>query len=159
MAMMLRVFRRAFAYPGRALASLMMAVICTVLVLVLPSVTKVLVDEVIGKRRADLLFTTGMLGIGAIFARQVLFTLRTYGNNAWEQRLTHDLRTALYNKLQRLPIKWFDTSSSGEIMSRVASDVPATDRVIVETIDQAIPSTLQFGIIAGWMLYYSWELT
>lgn len=136
-----------------------MAVVCTLLVLVLPSVTKTLVDDVIGKRREDLLVTTGLLGIGAIFLRQLLFTLRTYGNNAWEQRLTHDLRTALYNKLQRLPVKWFDTKSSGEIMSRVASDVPATDRVIVETIDQAIPAFLQFGIIAGWMFYQSWELT
>ena len=159
MAMMLRVFRRGFAYPGRAFSSLAMAVVCTLLVLVLPSVTKTLVDDVIGKRREDLLISTGLLGIGAIFLRQLLFTLRTYGNNAWEQRLTHDLRSALYNKLQRLPIKWFDSNSSGEIMSRVASDVPATDRVIVETIDQAIPAVLQFGIIAGWMAYQSWELT
>ena len=159
MAVLLRVFRLALAYPRRAFASLMMAVVCTLLVLVLPTVTKTLVDEVIGKRRADLLFSTGMLGIGAIFLRQLLFTLRTYGNNAWEQRLVHDLRTALYNNLQRLPIKWFDVKYYGEIMSRVASDVPTTDRVIVETIDQAIPSTLQFGIIAGWMFYHSWELT
>ncbi len=159
MAVLLRVFRLALAYPGRASTSLIMAVVCTLLVLVIPTVTKTLVDEVIGKRRADLLFSTGMLGIGAIFLRQLLFTLRTYGNNAWEQRLVHDLRTTLYNKLQRLPIKWFDVNSSGEIMSRVASDVPTTDRVIVETIDQAIPATLQFGIIAGWMFYHSWELT
>jgi ATP-binding cassette subfamily B protein/subfamily B ATP-binding cassette protein MsbA len=159
MAMMLRVFRRAFTYPGRAFASLIMAVVCTLLVLVLPAVTKTLVDDVIWKRRADLLISTGLLGIGAIFLRQLLFTLRTYGNNAWQQRLTHDLRTALYNKLQRLPIKWFDMNSSGEIMTRVASDVPTTDRVIVETIDQAIPAVLQFGIMAGWMAYQSWELT
>ncbi|MEK7949368.1 ABC transporter ATP-binding protein [Luteolibacter soli] len=159
MSVLLRVFKLALAYPWRALISLLMAVICTILVLVLPTVTKVLVDDVIGKGRQDLLFKTGALGIGAIFLRQILFTFRTYGNNALEQRLIHDLRTALYNKLQRLPIKWFDTNSSGEIMSRVASDVPTTDRVIVETIDQAIPAVLQFAIMAGWMFYNSWELT
>ena len=159
MSVLLRVFKLALAYPWRAAISLLMAVICTVLVLVLPTVTKVLVDDVIGKGRQDLLFQTGALGIGAIFLRQLLFTFRTYGNNALEQRLIHDLRTALYNKLQRLPIKWFDTNSSGEIMSRVASDVPTTDRVIVEAIDQAIPAVLQFAIMAGWMFYNSWELT
>ncbi|MCW1925145.1 ABC transporter ATP-binding protein/permease [Luteolibacter arcticus] len=159
MSVLLRVFKLALAYPWRALISLLMAVVCTVLVLVLPTVTKVLVDEVMDKGRRDLLFQTGAFGIGAIFLRQVLFTLRTYGNNAMEQRLIHDLRTALYNKLQRLPIKWFDTNSSGEIMSRVASDVPTTDRVIVETIDQAIPAVLQFAIMAGWMFYNSWQLT
>ncbi len=159
MAVLSRVFKLVLIYPWRAAISLAMAVLCTLLVLVLPTVTQVLVDDVIGKRREDLLFQTAALGIGAIFLRQLLFTLRTYGNNALEQRLVHDLRRQLYDKLQRLPIKWFDTNSSGEIMSRVASDVPSTDRVIVETIDQAIPAVLQFFIMAGWMFYHSWELT
>lgn len=159
MAVLLRIFRLAFAYPRRALLSLLLAIGCTLLVIVLPTVTKTLIDDVIGKRREDLLLSTGLLGIAAIFLRQILFMLRTWLNNAWEQRLIHDLRSALYNKLQRLPIKWFDTHSSGEIMSRVASDVPTTDRVILETIDQAIPAALQFAIIAGWMFHHSWELT
>ena len=139
-----RVFKLVLKYPWRSGISLAMAVACTLLVLVLPTVTQVLVDDVIGKRNQDLLFKTAALGIGAIFLRQVLFTLRTYGNNALEQRLVHDLRRQLYDKLQRLPIKWFDTNSSGEIMSRVASDVPSTDRVIVETIDQAIAAVRRF---------------
>lgn len=154
-----RVFRLALKYPWRATISLLMAILCTLLVLALPTVTKVLVDDVMGKGRTDLLMPTALMGIGAIFTRQLLFTLRTYGNNALEQRLIHDLRLTLYNKLQRLPIKWFDTNASGEIMSRVASDVPSTDRVIVETIDQTIPAILQFLIMAGWMFYNSWELT
>ncbi len=158
MAVLKRVFALALHYPGRTATSLAMAIICTVLVLVLPTVTQVLVDEVMGKGRSDLLFRTAALGVGAILLRQVLFMLRTYGNNALEQRLIHDLRKKLYDKLQRLPIKWFDSNSSGEIMSRVASDVPSTDRVIVETIDQAIPALLQFFIMAGWMFYKSWEL-
>lgn len=158
MAVLKRVFQLVLNYPGRAATSLTMAVLCTVLVLVLPTVTEVLVTEVMKKGRSELLFKTAALGIGAIFLRQVLFTLRTYGNNALEQRLIHDLRKKLYDKLQRLPIKWFDTNSSGEIMSRVASDVPSTDRVIVETIDQTIPAILQFFIMAGWMFYKSWEL-
>jgi len=159
MAVLKRVFRLVLAYPQRAGISLAMAVVCTLLVLVLPTVTKVLVDDVIGKQRQDLLIRTAALGVAAIFLRQTLFTLRTYGNNALEQRLIHDLRSKLYDKLQRLPIKWFDSNSSGEIMSRVASDVPSTDRVIVETIDQTIPALLQFFIVMGWMFYFSWELT
>lgn len=159
MSILLRVFRLARNYPVRATVSFLMAVACTLLVLALPTVTQVLVDDVMGRNRADLLMPTAALGVGAIFLRQILFTLRTYGNNALEQRLVHDLRRTLYDKLQRLPIKWFDSNSSGEIMSRVASDVPSTDSVIVQTIDQTIPAILQFFIIAGWMFYHSWELT
>lgn len=158
MAVLKRVFQLVLNYPARASISLTMAILCTVLVLALPTVTQVLVTEVMDKGRSDLLLKTAFLGIGAIFLRQVLFTMRTYGNNALEQLLIHDLRRKLYDKLQRLPIKWFDSNSSGEIMSRVASDVPSTDRMIVETIDQAIPAVLQFLIMAGWMFYNSWEL-
>jgi ATP-binding cassette, subfamily B, bacterial len=160
MAVILRVFRIVLrSYPKRALISLLMAVACTSLVLVMPTVTERFINEVIGERRRDLLIPTVMLGIGSIFVREVLFILRTYANNALEQRLTHDIRSSLYSKLQRLPIKWFDSNSSGEIMSRVADDVPAMNRMVVETIDQAVPAILQFLIILVWMLTKSWELT
>lgn len=158
MAVLKRVFQLVLHYPGRAATSLVMAILCTVLVLALPAVTQILVTEVMDKGRLDLLVPTAGIGIGAILLRQVLFTLRTYGNNALEQILIHDLRRKLYDKLQRLPIKWFDSNSSGEIMSRVANDVPATDSMIVGTIDQAIPAVLQFLIMAGWMFYNSWQL-
>ena len=69
MAVLKRVFKLALKYPWRAGISLLMAVACTVLVLVLPTVTQVLVDEVIGKKRQDLLFKTAAFGIGAIFIR------------------------------------------------------------------------------------------
>lgn len=155
-----RVFRIGLqSYPWRATISLLMAVACTSLVLVLPTVTQRFIDEVIGQKRYDLLIPTVLLGVGSIFIQQLLFTLRTYANNALEQRLTHDIRRSLYDKLQRLPIKWFDSNSSGEIMSRVADDVPAMDRMIVETIDQTVPAILQFLIIMVWMFTKSWELT
>ncbi|MFD0893982.1 ABC transporter ATP-binding protein [Luteolibacter ambystomatis] len=160
MAVITRVFKPALArYPGRAAVSFVMAIVCTSLVLVLPGVTQVFIDEVIGNKRGDLLIPTALLGVGAIIVRQILFTLRTYANNALEQKLTHDLRVALYTKLQRLPIKWFDTNSSGEIMSRVADDVPTMDRMIVEAIDQTVPAILQFTMILSWMFWKSWELT
>ena len=117
------------------------------------------IDVVIGQQRADQILPTAALGIGAILARQFLFTLRTHVNNGLELKLTHLVRVELYDKLQRLPVKWFDTNSSGEIMSRVADDVPTMDRVIVEGVDQALAALLQFLVVLGYMFYHSWELT
>jgi len=160
MSILIKVFRPALVqYPVRVTISVLMAIVCTALVLVLPGVTQRFFSVVIGQKRGDLLVPTLLLGVGAISIRQVLFTLRTYANNALEQRLTHNLRVAVYTKLQRLPIKWFDTNASGEIMSRVADDVPAMESMIVQTIDQVIPSILQFCMILGWMFWTSWELT
>ncbi len=156
---MLRLIRHTLRFPLMSGFSLLLAIACTSLVLVLPGVTMRFIDTIIGQNRPDLILSTALIGAGAILARQALFTLRTYLNNALELKLTHLIRVELYDKLQRLPVKWFDKNSSGEIMSRVADDVPTMDRVIIEGLDQALAAVLQFLIVIGYLLYHSWELT
>ena len=157
--MLRRILRHTLRFPVRSAVSLVMAVACTGLLLALPGATMFFIDTIIPKKRTDLILPTAGVAVGAIFARQLLFTLRTWFNNVLELKLTHLIRVELYDKLQRLPVKWFDSNSSGEIMSRVSDDVPATNRVIIEGIDQAIAAALQFAIVIGYMLYHSWQLT
>ncbi len=159
MAILIRIIRHTFRFPLQSTLSLVLAVACTTLVLVLPGVTMRFIDVIIGENRPDLIVPTAAIGIGAILARQLLFTLRTYVNNSLELKLTHLVRVELYDKLQRLPVKWFDSNSSGEIMARVSDDVPAMDRVMIEGVDQALAALLQFLIILGYMFYQSWQLT
>jgi len=159
MSILVRILRHTFRFPLLSTLSLVMAVVSTGLVLVLPGVTMRFIDVIIGENRADLIPGTAAIGIGAILARQLLFTLRGYINHSLELKLTHLVRVELYDKLQRLPIKWFDSNSSGEIMSRVADDVPTMDKVMIEGVDQALAALLQFLIVAGFMFYHSWELT
>ncbi len=156
---MLRLLRHTLRFPLQSALAFLMAVVSTSLVLVLPWVTMRFVDVIIGQNRPDLILSTAAIGAGAILFRQILSSLRTYLNNSLELRLTHLIRVELYDKLQRLPIKWFDKNSSGEIMSRVADDVPTMDRVIVEGLDQALTAALQFLVVLGYLLYHSWELT
>lgn len=158
MATLVRILRHTFRFPLQSSISLGMAIMCTSLVLVLPGITMEFIDVIIAKNRPDLILPTAAIGVGAIFVRQLLFTLRTYFNNSLELKLTHLIRVELYDKLQRLPIKWFDSTSSGEIMSRVADDVPTTNRVIIEGVDQAIAAVLQFLIVISYMFYHSWQL-
>ena len=159
MSTLVRILRHTFRFPMQSSISLGMAILCTSLVLVLPGITMQFIDVIIGKNRPDLILPTAAIGVGAILVRQLLFTLRTYFNNSLELKLTHLIRVELYDKLQRLPVKWFDSTSSGEIMSRVADDVPTTNRVIVEGVDQAIAAILQFIIVISYMFYHSWQLT
>lgn len=154
-----RLIRHTLRFPIRSAFSLFLTVLCTLLVLVLPGVTMQFIDVIIKDRRSDLILPTAAAGIAAIFARQALFSLRTFYNNILELKLTHEIRRELYDKLQRLPIKWFDTTQSGEIMARVAEDVPTMDRVIIDGVDQALAAILQFLVVIGYMLWFSWELT
>jgi ATP-binding cassette subfamily B protein/subfamily B ATP-binding cassette protein MsbA len=153
------LIRHTLRFPFQSLLSLVLAVLCTGLVLVLPGVTMRFIDVIVPQQRLDLIVPTALLGIGAILARQLLFTVRSYFNNRLELKLTHQIRVEVYGKLQRLPVKWFDSNASGEIMSRVADDVPTMERVIVEGLDQALAALLQFLIVISYMLWHSWQLT
>ena len=151
MVTLIRILRHTFRFPMQSALSLLMALSCASLVLVLPSITMEFIDVIIAKKRPDLIIPTALIGISAILLRQAIFTLRTYYNNSLELKLTHLIRLELYDKLQRLPVKWFDSNSSGEVMSRVANDVPATNRIIIEGVDQAIAALFQFLIVVGYM--------
>lgn len=159
MATFARILRHTFRFPLESSLSLAMAVACTALVLVLPGITVQFIDVIIAGKRPDLILPTAAIGVGAIFLRQLLFTFRSYLNHRLELKLTHLVRVEVYDKLQRLPVKWFDSNTSGEIMSRISNDVPATNRVILEGVDQAIAAALQFLIVLGYMFYHSWQLT
>jgi ATP-binding cassette subfamily B protein len=147
MSTLFRIFRYTARYKWRALTTFLLAVACTALVLVLPGVTKIFADEVIPLKQNERILTLAGLAVGAIALRQVLFTARTLWNNAFEQRVVHDLRRQLYDKIQRLPMRWFDNQPTGDVMTRLASDVPAMERVIIEGIDQGLSGILQFTVV------------
>lgn len=159
MAAFSRILRHTCRHPWLSLLSLLLAVVCTSLVLVLPGVTLRFVDVILGQNRPELIPATVATGLSAILVRQLLFTARTYLNNSLELKLGHGIRLELYQKLQRLPVRWFDANASGEVMSRVSNDVPAMNRIIIEGVDQALAAVLQLLVVIGYMLWHSWQLT
>ncbi len=140
-------------YKGMAALSFSLAVLGTCLVLVMPGVTSEFIDKVIPERQFSRIPQLALIGIGAIALRQLIFTARTMCNNLFEQRIVHDLRKELYNKIQRLPMRWFDSQPTGDIMTRLGSDVPAMERVIVDSIDQVLSGILQFLLVFAYLLY------
>ncbi len=149
----LRIFRYTARYPWRAATTFILAVIGTLLVLVLPGVTQAFVDDVIPSGDTSGILPLAALAVAAIALRQVITMLRNWCNSAFEQRIVHDLRVELYQKIQRLPLKFFDKQPTGDIMNRIASDVPAMERVILGVLDQGLSGLLQFSIVLGYLLY------
>ena len=147
MSTLLRIFGNIRRYPGMALGVFVLAVGSTVLVLVPPLMTKRFLDVIIEEGRGDLIVSTAALAVGAIALRQFMVMGRTVLNTAFEQRVVHDLRRELFDKIQRMPLRFFDRKTSGDIMSRVGSDVPAMEKVIIQGIDQGLSGIIQIAVI------------
>jgi ATP-binding cassette subfamily B protein/subfamily B ATP-binding cassette protein MsbA len=129
-----------------------LAVAGTSLIFVFPGVVRWFMDEIIPQKRSDLIWRAGGLALLAFALREGLFYLRTRVNCTFEQRMITDLRSQLHRKIELLPLRWFDHQSTGDILTKLADDVPATQRVILEGIEQGCTAVLQIIITAVVML-------
>jgi ABC-type multidrug transport system fused ATPase/permease subunit len=149
-----RLLRFAHAHWRMALLQLTLAMLGTSLIIVFPGVVQWFVDDIIPNKDIPGIWRAGALACGAFFLREFLFYARTRVNSVFEQRMIFDLRGQLHRKIARLPLAWFDTQSTGDILTRMADDVPATQRVILESIEQGFTSILQI-IIAAVVMFYT----
>jgi ABC-type multidrug transport system fused ATPase/permease subunit len=129
-------------YPWFAIGTLSCAIVTTVASLAFPKLTQVVIDDVIGKGRSDLLpFLAGAV-LAAFFLRATFDSLRLLLNNHFEQRVILDMRCDLYDKLQRLSVNYYDQRATGDLMTRVIDDVNAVERVLIDGIEQGTVSVL-----------------
>ena len=87
---------------------------------------------------ADGQFRFVAIAIAASFAFGALFHwLRNWGFNAFSQEIQHDVRTATYDKMQRLDMEFFASKQTGEMMSVLSNDVNQLERFLNEGMNSA----------------------
>ncbi len=148
MGTLFRVFAYTKRYPWLSIAQLTCAILSTLLVIVFPQVTGKVIDDVIGEGNGDELWFWIGVALLAFLGRDGFNSARIFLNNTFEQKVIFDVRSELYSKIQKLPLRWFDNRPTGDVMTRVAEDVTAMERVLIDGIEQGLVAVLQIGIIA-----------
>ena len=75
------------------------------------------------------------------------------------QKTVYAIRRDLFEKMQSLPIKYFDKHTHGELMSRYTNDIDTISEMINNSIGSLISGALTFVGVMGMMFYLSWRLT
>lgn len=155
----LRVFSYLKRYPGLATAQLICASVMAASVVVFPSVVGHVTREILPNtdRHGELLKWV-LLGLGGFFLKDFLNFSRIMVNNHFEQNVIYDIRSDLYKKIQNLPVEWFDTRRTGDIMTRVAEDVTSMERVLIDGIELGLVSFIQILAVALVMYYTDWQV-
>jgi len=91
---------------------------------------------------------TGVIGVG-----------QTYLANWVGLRVMQDLRNALYSHLQFMPLRFFTTTRTGEIQSRIANDVGGVQAVFTDTVSNILSNVVVIVSTLVAMLLLSWQLT
>jgi ABC-type multidrug transport system fused ATPase/permease subunit len=128
------------------------------MVIVFPSVTKWIIDDVVRPNRPDKLLPLILLATFAFLIQHVFNSLRIILNNTFEQKVIFDLRSDLYSHIQLLPLRWFDNRATGDLMTRVIEDVNSVERVLIDGIEQGVVAVLQILIVLAVMFYWNAKL-
>ncbi len=96
-----------------------------------------------------IIFVLGMLGS---FLQSYLMVGVTQG-------VQKTIRDELFTKMQRLPIRYFDSNTAGNIMSRYTSDIDTLRQMVSQSIPQAVSSIVTLVVVFVTMVRTSWILT
>jgi ATP-binding cassette subfamily B protein len=121
-----------YARPYRWLLALTFAaaLLATLTQLAVPLITAAVVDGPLAD--GDRAGLVPLIGLALVFgvAEAALFFLRRWAMNHSSLRLERDLRDALYQRLQRLPVSFHDRWASGQLLSRATTDMSTIRRFV-----------------------------
>ena len=155
---------RLFGAHRRSIALLNLAVLVSALLgLGIPVITKLVFDRALfpagGHPRLGLLagLVGGMIAFGLLGG--VASIWQTYVANSVGQAVMHDLRDQLYSHLQGMSLRFFASTRTGEIQSRIANDIGGVSSVVTDTFTTfAADAAIALTALAA-MAVLSWQLT
>jgi len=148
-----------WARRGRLSLGLALMLVSRVAGMVLPALSKVFIDDVIQKGQTEKLHLLAWATAAAAVVQAVTsFGLAQILGVAAQKAIT-DMRRRIEEHVMRLPVRYFDTTQTGVLISRVMND-PEGIRNLVGTGLVQLTGSIVTGVLAlGALLYLNWHLT
>ncbi len=127
--------------------------------LVLPASSKYLIDEVIIKQRGELLTTLALAAGGATLIQAASSFALAQVLGVAAQRAITEMRKSVQEHVARLPIRYFDSTQTGVLISRIMTDAEGIRNLVGTGIAQLIGGTVTAIIALGVLFYINWRLT
>ncbi|MEU5275721.1 ABC transporter ATP-binding protein [Streptomyces asoensis] len=146
-------YRARLAVVGLLVAAASLVTVAT------PFLLKETLDVAIPQGRTGLL---GLLALGMILSAVlsgVFGVLQTLISTTVGQRVMHDLRTAVYDRLQRMSLAFFTRTRTGEVQSRIANDIGGMQATVTSTATSLVSNFTSVVATIVAMVALDWRLT
>ncbi len=154
-----RVLEAVGPYRLQMTFNLLIIILTTSLSMVTPLIIRAILDDAILKHNIGHLFLYAAIGLAAAVAGGLLGIIQTYLTNVIGQNIMRDFRDRLYSKILQLPFRFFTSTRTGEIQSRLSNDVQGAQTAVTDTFVIAITQVFNAIITIAAMLYISPLLT
>jgi ATP-binding cassette subfamily B protein len=141
-------------YIGAGIA----VVVSTLITLAGPALVRYAIDDGISKHSLDVLNTATIALVLLAIAKPFVVRAQTLLAATGGERYLASLRTAAFDKLQALPLGFFEQERTGVLVSRLTSDVQALDEFLREALVEVVGSGLQIVLTAIVLVFLSPKL-
>ena len=158
----MNLYFRALKYVKPYIFRGLCAAICTAIAAggtaYLPWIIKDMVDQVLKEKNTEMLNYIVISIIVVFIIRGMAFYGQSYLMNYVGQRVIIDIRKAVFEKLQRLSLDFYDKNKTGTIMSYVTNDVGALQSAMVENVVEMVTESVILIASIVMMIYLDWRL-
>lgn len=157
------LYLRILSYIKPYMHRLLFTMVCTIMAaagnLYIPWIIKDMIDEVLADKNGTMLNWIAASIIAIFIVRGLFWYGQNYLMSYVGQSVIIDIRAAVFKKLQRLSVSFYDKNKTGTIMSYVTNDVNALQSAMVEnTIEMITEGFILIGSVVA-MIYLDWRLT
>ncbi len=127
------------------------AIIVSSILSIYPSIlTGRIIDEGLIGRNLNLLIKLILISLGVTLGSNLIGVLESYLNTWIAQHITFDMRNQMYQHLQQMSHRFFTTSSQGDIITRMTSDIDGVRQIITNTFRSILSNsiTLVVAVVA-----------
>ncbi|MDX6500515.1 MAG: hypothetical protein QOG23_3775 [Blastocatellia bacterium] len=148
-----------WSHRYRLALGMLLMIVNRVVGLVLPASSKYLIDDVIIRHRGELLVPLA-LAVGAATLVQALssFALTQILGVAAQRAIT-DMRKSVQEHVARLPIRYFDSTQTGVLISRIMSDAEGIRNLVGTGLVQLVGGLVTAALALGYLFYLNWRMT
>lgn len=146
-------------YKLGAALNILLAVLTIGSYFTFPQITQFIIDRVIAAGNTELLGPSILCLLGAFLFCGLFNALRIVVNSRFGQNVIFDMRRDIYARMQALPVSFFDSHASGDLMTRVIDDAASVHRVLVDGIERAATTFLSVAVVLVILLAKNVTLT
>jgi len=150
-----------FARPYRGtIAVFLVAIVVAALLAVVPAlVVRAILDDAIPNSNRRLINWLAAIAVAAALGDAALQIVQRWASARVGEGLIADLRRALFEKVQRLPIAFFTRTPTGAITSRLTTDVVGAQSAVTTTLGSVVSNVIVLITTLATMLVLEWRLT
>src|SRR5512141_353961 len=158
-ALLLRVLSYARGYWWHIAGMLVTILITTGLSLLTPLIFRNMIDVVLPAKDVRRLIWLGIALLGIPLLEGGINVFQRRLNAAVGEGVIYDLRSTLFARLQRMSLRFFTNTKTGELMSRLNNDVVGAQNAISNTIVNIVTNLIEAIALIAVMLTLEWRLT